>query len=241
METIQNVNARVQKTNVVTGPAQLAGWFALAVFVAWMLAFVGGILSSSVFPGAADQFIPAKIQANVFLASLNWFTQIALGTALVAFALPFSDFLIKPMNTLVRLALIGGLLGGVFFIAAGSGGQENIFQSVFPSPEQNITVAQAIGLPDLTVINAANDLVSGGMRSTGSYLVGWSMVLWGIAALKTRKVPTVLSWIQIVTGILFTLTVWIGPITGPFSFIGMLIWSLWLGIFLLRVKRPNEF
>jgi hypothetical protein len=239
METEQNINIKGQQSNVTAGPARLAGWFAVAVFAAWILAFIGGMLSSSVFPGAADQYIPAKIQANLFLASLNWFTQIALGTVLVAFALSFSDFISKSMNTLVRLALIGGLMGGVFFIAAGAGGQENVFQSVFPSSEQNRAVIQAIGLPDLTVMNAANDLVSGGMRSTGSYLVGWSMVLWGFAALKTRKLPTVLSWIQIVTGILFALTVWIGPITGPFSFIGLLVWSLWLGIFLLRVKKAE--
>jgi hypothetical protein len=237
MDTVQNLNIKVQQPSGIAGQARLAGWFALAVFAAWILAFVGGMLSSSVFPGAADQYIPAKIQANVFLASLNWFTQIALGTVLVAFALSFSEYLLKPMNTLVRLALIGGLLGGVFFIAAGAGGQENVFQSAFPSTEQNSAVVQAIGLPDLTVINAANDLVSGGMRSTGSYLVGWSMLLWGVAALKTRKLPAVLSWIQIVTGILFALTVWIGPITGPFSFLGLLVWSLWLGIYLLRVKK----
>jgi hypothetical protein len=239
METVQNANIGVQSRNVGPGPARLAGWFALAVFAGWILAFAGSILSSSVFPGAADQFIPAKIQANILLASLNWFTQIALGTALVALALPFSDYLAKPMNILVRFALIAGLLGGVFFIAAGAGGQENVFSSVFSTSEQNLAAAEAIQLPDLTVINVANNRVAGGMLSTGSYMFGWSLALWGIAALKMKKLPTALCWIQIVTGVLFALTVWIGPITGPFSFIGMLIWSLWLGIFLLRVKQTE--
>ena len=78
METVQNVNIKAQQPIIATGPARLAGRFALAVFAAWILAFVVGMLSSSVFPGAADQFIPAKIQAHVFLASLNWFTSYGL-------------------------------------------------------------------------------------------------------------------------------------------------------------------
>src|SRR5512138_3337338 len=153
METVQKANIKVQQHNVGTGPAQLAGWAALAVFVGWILAFAGAMLTSSVFSGAADQFIPAKIQANIFLASLSWFTQIALGTALVALALPLSDYLSKPMSRLVRFALIAGLLGGVFFIAAGAGGQENVFLSVFPTAQQSMETAKAIGLPDLTVLN----------------------------------------------------------------------------------------
>ena len=239
METVQNANVGAQSRNVGAGPARLAGWSALAVFAGWILALTVGMVSSSVFPGAADQFIPAKIQANMILSSLNWFTQIVLGTALVALALPFSDYLAKPMNTLVRFALIAGLLGGVFLIAAGAGGQENVVQSAFPTAQQSIDLSKAIGLPDLTVINMANNIVSGGMRSTAAYASGWAMVLWSIAALKTKKLPTVLSWIQIVTGILYALTVWIGPIIGLFSFIGMLVWSIWLGIFLLRVKQTK--
>lgn len=239
METVHNANIKVQQHNVRTGPARLAGWAALAVFTGWILAFAGAMLTSSAFPGAADQFIPAKIQANILLVSLGWLFQILLGSALMALALPFSDYLSKPMNRLVRFALIAGLLGGVFLIAAGAGGQENVFLSVFPTAQQNMESAKAIGQPDLTVLNMANNIVSGGMRSTAAYASGWAMVLWGIAALKTKKLPIALSWIQIVTGILFALTVWIGPITGPFSFIGMLIWSIWLGIFLLRVKQTE--
>lgn len=157
----------------------------------------------------------------------------------MALALPFSEYLAKPMTLLVRFALAAGLLSGVFLIAAGAGGQENVFQSVFPTAQQNLESARAIGLPDLTVLNMANNTVSGGMRSTSAYASGWAMVLWGVAALKTKKLPIALSWIQIVTGILFALTVWIGPVTGPFSFIGMLIWSIWLGIYLLRVKQTE--
>lgn len=239
MATIQNASIKIQQRTEGIGLTRLAGWAALAVFAGWILAFAGGMISNNAFPGSADQFIPAKIQANIFLASLNWFTMIVLGTAFVALALPFSDYISKPMNMLVRFALIAGLLCGVFMIAAGAGGQENVFLSVFSTAQQNLDTAKAIGLPDLTVINRSNALAAGGMLSTSAYAAGWAMVLWGIAALKTKRLPIVLSWIQIVTGILFALTVWIGPITGPFSFIGMLIWSIWLGVFLLRVKQTE--
>jgi hypothetical protein len=237
METVQNAHIGVSSHIISNEPARLAGWASLALLACWILALTGSIITSSVFSGAADAFIPEKIGANVLAASLGWFLQILLGSIMIMLSLPYSDYLAKPGNILVRFALIGGLLGGVFFIAAGAGGQENVFQSVFSTPEQNQAAAEAAGLADLTVINVANNLVAGGMRSTGSYMFGWAMVLWGAAALKSDKLPKVLCWIQIVTGVLFALTVWIGPISGPFSFLGMLFWSFWLGIFLLRMKR----
>jgi hypothetical protein len=208
----------------------------LAVLILWLAAFAGGFLTLSAFPGVTEQFVPAKIQANAIIASLSWFSQIALGMALVAVAIALSDYLSKSFQFAYRLALIAGVTAGVFLIAAGAGGQENVSASVFYTPQQATAVAGAIGASDLTVINVANDLVSGGMRSTSAFAFGWAMVLWGIAALKTRRLPVVLGWITIVVGVLYGLTVWLGPLVGPFGFIGILIWSAWLGIYLLRVK-----
>ena len=212
------------------------GWAALALFLLWLLAIVVAIAQSSVFPGFSDQFIPAKIQTHVLMATLNWLLQLAIGTAVIALALPLSYYLATPLNMIMRFALVAGAIGGAFLVAAGAGGQENVFGSLFYTPEQASQPAKAIGTPDLTVINVANNLVAGGLRSTAAYATGWAMVLWSITALKTKRFPTILNWIGIISGILFALTVWIGPITGFPSFLGMQVWHIWLAIILLRSK-----
>lgn len=216
--------------------SRFGGWSALSVCGLWIIAFGVAIAVSTVFPNFSDQFIPAKINANALAASLVWLTQIALGTAGVALALPISDYLSTSQNMLGRVALVAGIAGGMFLIAAGAGGQENVFVSTLYTSDQASQLANALQVPDLTVINVANDLVAGGLRSTAAYATGWAMLLWSIAAFKTRRLPIVLNGIGMVTGILYALTVWIGPIVGLFSFIGMLVWHLWLGLFLLRSK-----
>jgi hypothetical protein len=224
-------------TATEAGLARLAGWAALALFVLWLLALIGSIAQMSMFPGFADQFIPAKIQANVWMASLGWLTQLAVGTAIIALALLLSYYLATPLNMIMRFALVAGVIGGAFLVAAGAGGQENIFSSAFYSPERASQLASAIGTPDLTVINVANSIVAGGFRSTAAYATGWAMVLWSITALKTKRLPAILNWIGIIGGILFALTVWIGPITGFPSFLAMQVWHIWLAIILLRSKQ----
>jgi hypothetical protein len=215
---------------------KIIGWAALALFVLWLLAIVTAIVQMSVFPGFSDQFIPAKIQANVLMATLNWLLQLAIGTTVIALALPLSYYLATPLNMMMRFALVAGVIGGAFLVAAGAGGQENVFGSLFYTPEQASQLARAIGTPDLTVINVANNLVAGGFRSTAAYATGWAMVLWSITAMKTKRFPAILNWIGIIGGILFALTVWIGPITGFPSFLAMQVWHIWLAIILLRSK-----
>ena len=223
--------------NSQTVSTKMIGWAALALFVLWLLAIVVAIVQSSVFPGFSDQFIPAKIQANVLMSTVNWLLQLAIGTTVIALVLPLSYYLATPLNTMMRFALVAGVIGGAFFVAAGAGGQENVFGSLFYTPEQASQLARAIGTPDLTVINATNSLVAGGFRSTAAYATGWAMVLWSITALKSKRFPAVLNWIGIIGGILFALTVWIGPITGFPSFLAMQIWHIWLAIILLRSKQ----
>jgi hypothetical protein len=236
VETVQHTNVNIKSSTGEIPAARLAGWSALSVLIIWLASFAGAMLASRAFPGVADQFLPAKIQANVTLASLSWLLQVALGTALVALAVPLSDYLAGSSGWLYHFALISGIVAGLFLIAAGAGGQENVSAGAFYTRQQATDLANAVGTSDLTVINVANDVVAGGMRSTAAYASAWSMVLWGIAALKTRKLPVALIWIQIVTGVVFGLTVWIGPLVGPIAFLGMLIWSAWLAIYLLRVK-----
>src|SRR6185295_5593040 len=90
---------------------KMIGWVALALFALWLIAIIVAIAAMSVYPGFSDQFIPAKIQANVIMASLNWLLQIAIGTAVIALALPLSYYLATPLNLTLRFALVAGVFG----------------------------------------------------------------------------------------------------------------------------------
>ncbi len=125
------------------------------------------------------------------------------------------------------------MVAGVGYIGAGAVLQENVFISVFLSPEQARALAAAMGTPDLTATAFTNSVVAGGFRALGSYALGWALVLWGTAALRGGRLPRALSWLGIVAGVLFALTNWIGPLVGPFAFVGLLVWHGWLGGLLL--------
>jgi hypothetical protein len=121
----------------IQGSPKHAGWLSIALFVLWILAFTdAAILLSRVFPNLSDQFVPAKIQANLVVASLGWLSQIVIGTAFFAFSLLLSEYLTSPLSMLLRVACVAGSVAGVFLVAAGAGGQENVYVSVFYTPEQ---------------------------------------------------------------------------------------------------------
>lgn len=231
IDTMQTSSNAIQSVS-----PKSVGWLSIAMFVLWLLAIATAIVQATAFPGFSDQFVPAKIQANILAASVGWVSQIALGTTTVALAIMFSDYLATPLILKVRFALAAGIVAGVFLVAAGAGGQENIFTSVLYSPEQASQLSAAMGTPDLTVINAANNLVAGGLRSTSAYAMGWAVVLWSLTALQAKKFPAVLNWIGMISGVLYALTVWIGPLTGFPALLGFLVWYLWLGILLVRSK-----
>lgn len=214
--------------------AKAAGWASLAMFALWILALVTSIMQSTALTSMVDALVPSKIQPNILLISFGWLVQLLIGTATVALALPLSYYLTAPLTWTTRFALVAGIVAGAFMIAAGAGGQENIFVAVFYTPDYSSALAKAMGTPDLTAVNAANSLVAGGMRSTSAYAMGWAVVLWSITALRLGHFSKVIHWIGIVAGVLFALTVWIGPITGFPAFLGFLVWHLWLGIVLLR-------
>lgn len=217
---------------------RVGGWAAIAVLLLWLLAFGTSIvLGTQVFPGYADRFIPELIRVNLIVATLDGTIQLLLGVALVALALGVSSTLAASSTPLAQFGLLAGLIGGVFMVAAGAVLQENVFTVIFPTVEQNTQLATAMGVPDVTVLTAANALVAGGLRSTAAFGSGCAMVLWSVLAWKTRQLPTVLNGIGILTGVLFALTVWIGPLTGPFAFLGILIWHGWLGFRLIRSSR----
>jgi hypothetical protein len=211
------------------------GYMVLLTIALLFLTFVYQIaIASQAFPGITDRIIPVKIQANILVLSLESTLQLLYGTAMIALAILLSYYHGSNLTNVLRIALVAGIIGGAGFVAAGAIAQEKVFLSVFLTPEQSKEIATAIGAADHTVINMALNVAAGGMRSAGSYAFGWALILWGIFALRAQRFPVVLNWIGIGSGLLFALTNWIGPIAGPLAFVGLIIWHVWLGFYLLR-------
>ena len=74
-----------------------------------------------------------------------------------------------------------------------------------------------------------------GLSIAADHALGWVLLLIGWAALKTRVLPRILSYLLILYGIvaIFEFAV------HPFMFVGVIlgiIWGVWLGVVLLRSK-----
>lgn len=214
-----------------------AAWAALATLLTLLASFVIAGLGSSALPGTADRYISSQVARNIPLLTADATLQLAFGTVLIVLAVTVGGYLV-PGGVIGRLALIGGILGGAAFIAAGAVLQETVFYSVFLGGGQASRLAAASGSKDLTALNLAIGVVAGGLRSSGSYLFGLASVGWGVLGMRTNRLPRLLGIVGLIAGLAFALTNWIGPFAGPFAFFGSLIWLGGLALVLFRRTGP---
>jgi nitrate reductase NapE component len=103
--------------------------------------------------------------------------------------------------------------------------------------------AGIIGFSSLPSIASAKDVsayraVMGvylSLNTAGYHALGWALLLIGWAALKTRCLQRILSYLLVLAGIFSILMIAVGP----FGFVVLLLgiaWGLWLGVVLLRTK-----
>jgi hypothetical protein len=74
-----------------------------------------------------------------------------------------------------------------------------------------------------------------GLVIAGDHAAGWALLLIGWAALKTRGLPRILSYLSVLVGIVMILEFAVQP----FMFVSLflwIVWGLWLGVVLLRSK-----
>jgi len=218
-----------------------AAWATLSVLLVLLGSLVVAGLASAALPGVADRYVPARVSGNLALITADATLQLVFGSAMVVLAVTFSRYL-GTDGLLSRLALIGGVSGGVAFIAAGAILQETVFYSVFVDGEHAAELALASGASDLTGLNLAISVVSGGMRSAGSYAFGLAWVGWAFIGIRSGRLPRLLSAVGVIAGLGFAFTNWVGPLAGPFAFFGSLIWLGGLAIVLFRraPRRTNR-
>ena len=74
-----------------------------------------------------------------------------------------------------------------------------------------------------------------GLVIAGDHAWGWVLLLIGWAALKTKGLPRILSYLSVLGGILGILEFAVQPLMFVFIFLGI-VWGVWLGVVLLRSK-----
>jgi hypothetical protein len=74
-----------------------------------------------------------------------------------------------------------------------------------------------------------------GLSNAGDHASGWVVLLIGWAALKTRGLPRILSYLSVLLGIIAILEFAVQPLVFVNVFLSI-VWSLWLGVVLLRSK-----
>jgi hypothetical protein len=214
-----------------------AAWAAMATLLSLLASLVIAGLGSSALPGTADRYISTQVARNIPLLTADATLQLAFGTALIVLAVTLGGYLVSG-GIIGRLAVIGGILGGAGFIAAGAVQQETVFYSVFIDGGQASRLGAASGSKDLTALNLAIGVVAGGLRSSGSYAFGLAWIGWGIIGMRTNRLPRLLGLVGLIAGLAFALTNWIGPLAGPLAFFGSLIWLSGLVLVLFRRTTP---
>ena len=86
---------------------------------------------------------------------------------------------------------------------------------------------------------ASFSAVTTGMEEGSRFAAGCFLILAGWAALAARDMPRPLAYLAIVVGVDQLLEVFVRPLSlafGPAAGIGLIIWSVWIGVLLLRSR-----
>ena len=175
---------------------------------------------------------------NLGLLTAGATLQLLFGSAMIVLAATLGRYL-GTEGLLDRVAMIGGVVGGAAFIAAGAILQETVFYGVFVDSRQAAELAAATGASDLTALNLAISVVAGGDAVGRQLCIRPDVDRLGCRWRPDGQLPRLLSTVGIVAGLGFALTNWIGPFAGPFAFFGSLIWLYGLAIVLFRRARAT--
>jgi hypothetical protein len=92
---------------------------------------------------------------------------------------------------------------------------------------------------------ASFSAITGGLEEGSRFAGGFFMILVGWAALSVRDLQRPLAYLIIIVGVDQLLEVFVrplAPVFGPVAGIGVIIWSVWLGVLLVRSRSmvPSE-
>ena len=173
---------------------------------------------------SSDWIDPVKINAAwstspITLALFN-LESILFSIALILIALALRERMQAGVPNLMQIVFIGVSIACTLLLAAA------IIE---------ITVSPTIAIAQNLATRRAVTAMYFGLIFAGDHALGWVLLLIGWAALKTRRLSRILSYLLMLYGIIaiFEFAV------HPFMFVGVIlgiIWGVWLGVVLLRSK-----
>lgn len=172
--------------------------------------------------GSSDWIDPVKINAAwstspITLVLFN-FVPILFSIALILIALALRERMQAGVPNLMRVVVIGVSITCALLLASA-------LIEITTSP----TIASAQNLSTRRAVTA----IYFGLIFAGDHAMGWVLLLIGWAALKTRCLPRILSYLTMLYGIVLVLEFAVPPFMNVGVILGI-IWGMWLGVVLLR-------
>lgn len=210
---------------------KMGGFAALYSGAALLVAMVGFLVVVDTL-GVTDplQKVTQLVENQAFLYFLNLISYVIWGIILVVLVLALNERLKADSPAMMQIATAIGLIWACIVIASGQVtnlGMGIVVDLYGTDPAQASTVWMAI------------DSVAQGLGSAGGEILGGTWVLlvsW--AALKAGKLSRVLNYFGVVVGVGGLLSA-VPALFGVFVIIfglGKIVWSIWLGIVMLRSK-----
>jgi hypothetical protein len=196
-----------------------------AILDAIFLVFVFLLFPRIGVVGPSDLIDPVKGIAAWSASPITFFLfnllcTLLLSIALILIMLALRERMQVSAPNLMRIVVIGMSVGSALYIAVGLIG--------------------IVGMPSIVSVKdvSAYRAVMGvylGLLFAGDQAFGWVQLLIGWAALKTRGLPRILSYLTMLMGLLLILDFVVGPLGFVEVFLGI-IWGVWVGVVLLRSK-----
>lgn len=207
--------------------AQKLGGFASIVSAFTIVIFL--VIVGLVFPrlglvGPSDRMDPlkgiaAESASPIAFLILN-LDLVLCGIAFIVIVLALRERMEAKVPNVMKLAVIGVSIASALWLASG-------FLAI-------VGIPSTVSVKDASAYRALIG-VWFGLVVAGDHAVGWALLLIGWAALKTRDLPRILSYLSVIVGIVFMLDFAAKPLM-PASLVLCILWNLWLGVVLLRNK-----
>jgi hypothetical protein len=200
------------------------GSIANALLSAIFLVFLLLVLPRLGLVGPSDWHDPVKCIAAESASPITFFLlyleSILFSIAFILVVLALRERMQVSAPNLMRIAVIGVSISCALWLAAGSIG--------------------IVGMPSIVSAKDASAYravwgVYFGLSIAGDHALGWSLLLIGWAALKTRGLPRILSYFSVLCGIVGILEFALQPLMFVFLVLGIVM-GVWLGVVLLRSK-----
>ncbi len=171
---------------------------------------------------------------QAFLYILNLIAYVIWGIVMVPLTLALYERLKASSPAMMQIATVIGLIWACIVIASGqvsNMGMNTVIELFSKNPTQAVTTWLAY------------DSIANGLSSAGGEILGGTWVLLvSLAAMRGKGLPTALNYFGLLVGAagLFSAIPVIGvPGTVIFG-LGKMVWSLWLGIVMLRNSTIAE-